>query len=77
MVPAGTKFTTWFVDLYNHRNDATHQGVSYDKDANVRRLLRLTHATIHWACTHLFQFHASTHVGAPCTTLDEALSAHG
>ena len=48
--PAGIKFTTWFVDLYNRRNDATHQGISYNEDANVRRLLGLTHASIHWAC---------------------------
>ena len=46
--PAGTKFTTWFVNLYNRRNDATHQGISYNEDANVRRLLGLTHASIHW-----------------------------
>jgi hypothetical protein len=72
--PEGVKFTTWFANLYDHRNDATHQGVNYDEDLNVQRLLRLTKLALQWGAHHLDPHHRS--VGGPCTTLEEALSKH-
>jgi muconolactone delta-isomerase len=73
--PPDVKFTKWFADLYDHRNDTTHEGHSYEEDLNVGRLLTITRLTIRWAADHLDRFHPSTH-GRACTTLDEALATH-
>ena len=73
--PGAVKFTTWFVDVYDHRNDATHQGVNYDEDLDVRRLLGITKLAIQWGAHHLDPHHDRIG-GGQCTSLDEALAQH-
>lgn len=73
--PADHEFEPWFADLYRHRNDATHEGLNYNEDLEVGRLLTISHLAIRWAATHLDCFHPSPQ-HRPCTTLDQALADH-
>ena len=70
--PRDEKFKDWFISLYKHRNDATHQGTNFEEDLAVTHLRTITKLAIRWAADHLDRLHPGAH-GRACITLDEAL----
>jgi len=59
----------WLEELYQRRNDAAHEGVSFANEIDADRLEQLTAASVEWAARHLDRFHRG---GGVCTTFEEA-----
>ncbi len=65
----------WLRCVYNRRNYALHAGRFHQDDLDAMDFLALVDLVVHEAIGHLDPWHRGTNDG-PCTTIDEALSAH-
>jgi hypothetical protein len=60
--------------LYNRRNDALHEGISFQDDIELSRLRALCSSVLGWAISHLDPWHRGVPDG-PCTTFAAAHSS--